>query len=96
MSVEEELQLYKKALCLYVNWADECGIGYDNIPDLSLKYNDELERKKLGHIEGLMYIALQEAKKDNSKLYEKWIDISYKAIFTSSDDSSPIQPNSSC
>jgi hypothetical protein len=79
-----------------VNWADECDFGYDNIPDLSLKYKDELERKQIGHIEGLMYIALQEAKKDDSKLYKKWIDITYKAVFASSDDSSPIQADSSC
>ncbi|MBR6144796.1 MAG: RRXRR domain-containing protein [Treponema sp.] len=73
-----QFHLYKKALCLFVNWAEENGIGYDNIP--SDKYFDEIDDKGLGYIEGMMYIALKEAKNEHSELYEKWIANVDKAI----------------
>lgn len=69
--LQEHLQLYKKALCLFVNWAEENDIGYDNIP--SDKYFDEIDDKGLGYIEGMMYIALKEARNEHSELYDKWI-----------------------
>ena len=76
--LQEYLHLYKKALCLFVNWAEENDIGYDNIP--SDKYFDEIDDKDLGYIEGMMYIALKEAKNERSELYEKWIANVDKAI----------------
>ena len=78
MTVEEKLELYKKAFCLFVNWAEENDIGYGNIP--SDKYQEELDNKGLGYIEGMMYIALKEAKIEHSELYDKWIANVDKAI----------------
>ena len=76
--LQEHLHLYKKALCLFVNWAEENDIGYDNIP--SDKYFDEINDKGLGYIEGMMYIALKEARNEHSELYDKWIANVDKAI----------------
>lgn len=76
--LQEHLYLYKKALCLFVNWAEENDIGYDNID--GDKYQEELDNKGLGYIEGMMYIALKEAKNKHSELYEKWIANVDKAI----------------
>jgi hypothetical protein len=69
--LQEHLQLYKKAFCLFVNWAEENDIGYENID--GYKYQEELDSKGLGYIEGMMYIALKEAKNEHSELYDKWI-----------------------
>lgn len=77
--LQEHLQLYKKAFCLFVNWAEENDIGYENID--GDKYQEELDNKGLGYIEGMMYIALKEAKNEHSELYDKWIANVDKAIF---------------
>lgn len=82
MTLEEKLELYKKALCVFVNWAEECDIGWDNFPDEISKYSEEIEQKGLGYIEGMMYIALREAKSENSDLFKKWIGNVDKAIDT--------------
>ena len=52
-------EVYKKALNLYVNWTEECDIGYDNFPDEYEKYEEDVE--KMDYIEGLEYIAIMEA-----------------------------------
>ena len=57
-----DLKLYKKALELFVNWADECDFGYDNLGDLKYEYKDEVESLK--YQEGLIHIAVSEAKKE--------------------------------
>lgn len=53
-----------KAFELFVNWAEECDFGYDNIPEEYEKYETKLV-EKLGedydYIEGLMWIAYWEA-----------------------------------
>ena len=59
---KQGLSLYKKALELFVNWADECDFGYDNLGDLKYEYKDEVESLK--YQEGLIYIAVSEAKKE--------------------------------
>ncbi len=84
MTEKEKLELYKKALCLFVNWAEENDIGYDNIP--SDKHNEEIENKGLGYIEGMMYIALKEAKNEHSELFEKWIANVDEAFFDKSNE----------
>lgn len=76
--LQEHLQLYKKAFCLFVNWAEENNIGYENID--GYKYQEELDNKGLGYIEGMMYIALKEAKNEHSELYDEWISNVDKAI----------------
>jgi len=55
-----------KALLLLVEWAEECGFGYDNIPWLYAKYKREIENKNMGYTEGLIYIAEQEAENGTS------------------------------
>lgn len=58
---EEKNYILIKALCLLADWATDCDFGYDNIPDLYEKYKDEI--KELDYTDGLIYIALNEAKK---------------------------------
>lgn len=58
-----ELEITKKALELYVDWADECGIGYDNLGDLYEEYKEKIEAENMGYTEGLIFIAMEEAKK---------------------------------
>lgn len=60
-----DLKLYKKALELFVNWADECDFGYDNLGDLYSEYKDEIESLK--YLEGFIHIAVSEAKKEIAK-----------------------------
>lgn len=60
-----DLKLYKKALELFVNWADECDFGYDNLGDLYSEYKDEI--KSLRYLEGFVHIAVSEAKKEIAK-----------------------------
>lgn len=57
-----ELKVYMKALTLFVNWAEECDFGYDQIPDEYEKYKDVIERNNMGYCEGLIYIAKEEAR----------------------------------
>ena len=52
------LEVYKKALYIYINWCDECGIGYDNLPEKYEKYEEDV--KEMGYIEGLEYMVLME------------------------------------
>lgn len=63
--LKQGLSLYKKALELFVNWADECDFGYDNLGDLYSEYKDEVESLK--YQEGLIHIAVSEAKKELDK-----------------------------
>lgn len=65
--LKEEVEVYKKALELYVNWADECDFGYDNIDDVYYKYKEELEKLNLGYIECLIHIAVSEARSEVKK-----------------------------
>ncbi len=55
----EKAELYKTALELYVNWAEECDFGYDQMPDEYEKYKNAIEN--MGYCEGLIYIAINEA-----------------------------------
>ena len=48
-----------EGLKLLVEWAVDCDFGYDNIPDEYERYKDELT--SFGYVDGLMYIAIQEA-----------------------------------
>ena len=61
MTVEQELDLYKKALYLITEWAEECDFGYDCIPEECEKYAVDKSFKKLGYLEGIMYIVLKES-----------------------------------
>lgn len=62
--IEERRKPYKeevldKALELFIQWAVECGFGYDNLGDLLEKYEFVIE--DYGYTEGLEYIAIEEA-----------------------------------
>lgn len=56
-----EVSEREKALRLLLDWAVECGFGYDNIPEEYEKYEHEI--KDMDYTEGLIYIAEREAKK---------------------------------
>ena len=43
--LEKENAILKKALNLYVNWADECGVAWDNFPDMTEKWYKVVEEK---------------------------------------------------
>lgn len=48
-----------KGLRLLIDWAVECGFGYDNIPNEYEKYKEDI--KNMDYVEGLIYIATREA-----------------------------------
>lgn len=60
-----KLLINREALKLFVDWAEECDFGYDQLPEEYEKYKTDLEEKDLGYCEGLRYIAIQEAKKSS-------------------------------
>lgn len=60
--LEKENAILKKALTLYVDWADECGVAWDNFPDMTEKWYKVVEEKGLGWIEGLIFMVTEEAK----------------------------------
>ena len=49
----------RKAVELLVSWIVDAGFGYDNIPDLYERYQQELEN--MSYTDGLIYIAIKEA-----------------------------------
>ena len=60
--LEKENAILKKALNLYVDWADECGVAWDNFPDMIEKWYKVVEEKGLGWIDGLIFMVTEEAK----------------------------------
>lgn len=54
-----EVEVLDKALELFIQWAVECGFGYDNLGDPLEEYGFEIE--DYGYTEGLKYIAIEEA-----------------------------------
>lgn len=67
IELEKENAILKKALNLYVDWADECGIAWDNFPDMKEKWWKIVEEKGLGWIEGLTFMVMEEAKEQLKK-----------------------------
>lgn len=59
--LEKENKILSKALNLYINWADECGIAWDNFPDMQEKWYKTVEEKGLGWIAGLTFMVMSEA-----------------------------------
>ena len=57
-----------KAFELFVNWAEECDFGYDNIPEEYEKYRTKLVEKDYGYIDGLMWIAYWEAEEEQNEI----------------------------
>ena len=45
--LKNQNNILSKALDLYVNWADECGIAWDNFPDMAEKWEKLLKKKVL-------------------------------------------------
>lgn len=60
--LEKENAILKKALHLYIDWADECGIAWDNFPDMKEKWWKIVEEKGLRWIDGLIFMVTEEAK----------------------------------
>lgn len=69
--LEKENAVLKKALHLYVDWADECGIAWDNFPDMTEKWYKIVEEKGLGWIDGLIFMVTEEAKEQLMKEAKK-------------------------
>lgn len=66
-NLKKENTILEKALNLYVNWADECGIAWDNFPDEAEKWYKVVEEKGLGWIDGLVFMVIEEAKEQLMK-----------------------------
>ena len=56
----EQIQAYQQLL----EWAVECGFGYDNIPELYEQYKDKIER--MSYTDGLLYLASRSLEKGKS------------------------------
>lgn len=69
--LKKENAILKKALNLYVDWADECGIAWDNFPDMTEKWYKVVEEKGLGWIDGLIFMVTEEAKEQYLKELEE-------------------------
>jgi len=61
IDVDKETLL--RAFFIFVNWAEECDFGYDNIPEEYQRYRNVLEERGIGYVEGLMWIAIWEAER---------------------------------
>ncbi len=70
----EDKQFCKTYKEEFVDWAEECDFGYDQLPEEYEKYKTDLEEKGLDYCEGLRYIAIQEAKKA-LKVYENHVEM---------------------
>lgn len=53
------MNLLPKALDLAIDFAVECGLGYDNMPEVYVLYKDKIE--EMSYTNGFKYIFLQEA-----------------------------------
>ena len=47
-----------KVLRLLIDWAIECGFGYDSIPNEYEKYKNDIQN--MSYTDGLIYIAMKE------------------------------------
>lgn len=54
----EQIQTYQQLL----EWAVECGFGYDNIPELYEQYKDKI--KGMSYTDGLLYLASRSPKQE--------------------------------
>lgn len=59
---DRQIQAYQQLL----EWAVECGFGYDNIPELYEQHKDEIER--MSYTDGLLYLALRSLEKGKSNV----------------------------
>lgn len=55
----KQLEQENKALIKLVNWCEECGFGFDNLPDDDVVNWEEFEEETngMGYIESLIYYA---------------------------------------
>lgn len=58
LSKEEHLS---KALDLMIEWAVDCGFGFDNIPEEYELYKHDIEAGEMGYTEGIRYIVMKES-----------------------------------
>ena len=54
-----------KVLRLLLDWAIECGFGYDSIPEEYEKYKDDIQ--DMSYADGLIYIAMKEVEDELHK-----------------------------
>lgn len=60
------LEVLVEAFKKYVGWTTDCDFGYDNIPNEYRTYKNDERFKTLSYDSGLIYIAIQEALKEES------------------------------
>lgn len=54
----------KQTIYKLLGWITQCGFGYDELDDLYWKYQDKL--KDMDYVQGLLYIAQQEVRNENT------------------------------
>lgn len=59
----------EKALLLLLEWAEECGFGYDNFPEEYERYKEDVE--EMGYIEGMIYIAEREIERLGERKWQR-------------------------
>lgn len=59
----------EKALLLLLEWAEECGFGYDNFPEEYERYKEEI--CDMEYLEGMIYIAEREIERTGER---EWVD----------------------
>ncbi len=64
MTREEHLS---KALDLMIEWAVDCGFGFDNIPEEFDLYESDIEEQNMGYNEGIRYIVMKESAESEDK-----------------------------
>ena len=59
LNIVKQLEQENKALIKLVNWCEECGFGFDNLPDDDVVNWEEFgeEINGMGYIESLIYYA---------------------------------------
>ena len=57
-----EPTLRERALMLLLNWAEECGFGYDNFPEEYERYKYEIA--DMSYFDGMIYIAEKEVERN--------------------------------
>ena len=66
---KKKMSKREKALLLLLEWAEECGFGYDNFPEEYERYKEDVE--EMGYIEGMIYIAEREIERLGERKWQR-------------------------
>ena len=69
--VNKNLKLENEALKLLLEWAEEAGFGYDQIPEEYAEFKDDLEKFNIGYMEGFIYMAKKRVEQGCKAWFDK-------------------------